>query len=113
MSIIDKVVAHFESKEVKKIEVPEWGDSSGSLFVYAKPITLAQKAKLARLSKNESSGLELLAYALIELAKDSAGNALFTLEDKRKLMTNADPDVMARVAGELLNSDSLETAEGN
>jgi len=113
MSVIDKVVAHFEAKEIKKIEVSEWGDASGPLLIYAKPITLAQKAKLARLSKNEASGLELLAYALIELAKDSTGNPLFTLEDKRKLMTNADPDVMARVAGELLNSDTLEIAEGN
>ena len=113
MSVIESVVAHFEAKEIKKIEVPEWGNVSGPLLVYGKPITLSQKAKLARLSKNEASGLELLAYALIELAKDSAGNPLFTLEDKRKLMTSADPDVMSRVASQLLNSDTVEIAEGN
>ena len=32
MSVIDRAKAHFSAKEVKVIEVPEWGDEGKSLM---------------------------------------------------------------------------------
>ena len=65
MSAIDRAVAHFNAIEIRSLSVEEWGDESGPLVIYAKPLTLNESQKLYRLSKNNE--LELLAYALIPL----------------------------------------------
>lgn len=114
MSVLDRAKAHFQLQEIRALEVPEWGDSPAApLVVFCKPVTLEQKAKLARLAKNEASGLELLVYALIELALDAGGEKLFTLADKKALMSQVDPDVVSRVAGWLLTPPDAEAIEKN
>ena len=44
-------------------------------------------------------------------SKDKDGNKLFKLDDKQVLLNKADPDVIARVATEMLNSIPIEEAE--
>jgi len=95
MSAIDRVTQHFDALEVRCIEVPEW-----ELEVYVWPFTLAEKQKVYK--KAQDDDLALMAYVLIEKAKDAQGNPLFTLEDKLKLMRHADVNVVARVAADIM-----------
>jgi hypothetical protein len=44
-------------------------------------------------------------------AKDKDGNKIFKLDDKQVLLNNADPEVIARVATQILNTNTLEEAE--
>ena len=43
--------------------------------------------------------------------KDKDGNKMFKLDDKQVLMNKADPEVVARVAGDILNSVPFEDIE--
>jgi hypothetical protein len=44
-------------------------------------------------------------------SRDGEGNKIFKLDDKQVLLNNADPNVIARVATEMLNGISYEEAE--
>ena len=63
MKLIDKAKAHFDSLDVKEIEIPEWSDGDEVLKVYAKPLTLAEMSKLQRYAKDDD--VALMAYCLI------------------------------------------------
>ena len=109
MSVIDRVKEHFESQEVKKIEVAEWGEEGQPLVIYSKPFTLAEKRNLFKGAKNDDLGV--LVDAIMLKARDKEGNKIFKLDDKQVLLNNADPEVIARVATEILNTNTLEDAE--
>ena len=109
MKAIDKAVNHFNSIEIKRLEVEEWSDETGTFEIYAKPLTLNESQKLYKLSKNND--LDLLAYALIHKALDSNGNKLFTLEDKQKLLNNTDVSVLTKIGSWIMGSDDVEEAE--
>ena len=111
--IMDRIRAHFDAKETKIIEVPEWGDEKSSLYIYTSPMTLAQKNRLYKMSKDDDLGL--MVEALIMKAKDGEGNCLFTRADKPELMRSSDPDVLIRVASAIMDSGSgdIETLEKN
>ena len=53
MSVIDKAKEHFDSLEIKCIEVPEWSDENEVFKVYAKPLTLGEMSKLQKYAKND------------------------------------------------------------
>jgi hypothetical protein len=107
--VIDNVVAHFDSQEIVKIEVPEWGDDDGPLEIYAKPLTLQESKRLYKMSSN--SDMEVMVYAIINKSLDADGNKLFTVADKDKLMNHADVGVVVKVASDILGSLSPEQAE--
>jgi hypothetical protein len=109
MSVIDRVKEHFEAKGINKIEVAEWGEEGNPLEIYSKPFTLAEKRNLFKNAKNDD--LAVLVDAIVLKAKDSDGNKIFKLDDKKVLLNNADPDIIARVATEMLNSVNIEEAE--
>jgi hypothetical protein len=109
MSVIDRVKEHFESKGIKKIEVAEWGEEGKPLEIFCNPFTLAEKRNLFKNAKNDD--LAVLVDAIVLKARDSENNKVFKLDDKKVLLNNADPDVIARVATEMLNSVSIEDAE--
>ena len=109
MSVIDRVKEHFESKGIKKIEVAEWGEEGKPLVVYCNPFTMAEKRNLFKGARSDDLGV--LVDAIVLKAKDADGNKLFKLDDKKTLMNNADPEVVAKVATEMLNSISYEDAE--
>jgi len=45
--IIDRARLHFKADELRRFEVPEWGESAEQpLVLFAKPITLADKQLL-------------------------------------------------------------------
>ena len=102
--ILDKAKEHFKSIDRKIIEVPEW-----DLTVYAKPLTLADKRKLTRTKKPDD--VTLFADVLILKAEDKDGNKLYTLENKHTLMHSVDPEVVARVAQQILEVVPIEDWE--
>lgn len=106
MSILDNAKQHFSEKEVKHIEVPEWGDENGPLIIYAEPLTLQDKQKIYK--KAKEGELISLAYVLIWFAKDKDGEKLFTIEDKRTLLNAVDPNVLARAANIVLEAPSVD-----
>lgn len=107
MRAIERAIEHFKSRETKVIEVPEWGD----LLIYVEPITLKEKQKLYKNSKQDELGV--LVDALILKAKDGEGNKLFTLDDKLKLLNSADPDVIARITEQILLWEPVEEVKKN
>ena len=109
MQIIDRVKAQFEALGIKKIEVAEWGEEGKPLIIYCTPFTLGEKRGLFKNAKNEDLGV--LVDAIVLKAKDSDGNKIFKLDDKLTLLNNADANVIARVATEMLSGTSYEDAE--
>ena len=107
MKAIEKAIEHFKNRETKVIDVSEWGD----LQIFVEPITLKEKQKLYKNSKQDELGV--LVDALIMKAKDGEGNKLFTLEDKLKLLNSADPDVIARIAEQILIWEPVEEIKKN
>ena len=99
--ILDKAKEHFKSIDRKIIEVPEWGQT-----VYSKPLTLADKRILTRNTKPDD--VTLFADVLILKAEDKEGKKLYSLEDKQTLMRSVDPEVVARVAQDILSVVPVE-----
>lgn len=106
MHIIEKAKAHFKDKTVNVIEVPEWGDEGKPFLIYSTPFTLAEKDKIFKGS--QESSLKVLVDCLILKAKDEKGDPLFTLEHKRDLLNSVDPDVIVRIANEMIATASVE-----
>jgi hypothetical protein len=109
MNVIDRVKSQFESLGIKKIEVAEWGEEGKPLIIYCSPFTLAEKRNLFRGAKNDDLGV--LVDAIVLKAKDGEGNKVFKLDDKQVLLNNADANVIAKVATEMLSGVSYEEAE--
>jgi hypothetical protein len=104
MDPIDLVREHFASLGTRKIEVPEW-----KLTVYAAPVTLAEKNRLYK--KSRESDMELLVDLLIMKASDANGQKLFTIEHKPTLLNKADSNVVARVANAILADEAPKADE--
>ena len=100
MKAIERAKAHFDSLDVKKIVVPEWGDDNAPLEIYAKPLTLQETSKLYAMAKDNE--MTMLAYVLIYKALDANGDQIFSLEDKQTLLTKVDRNVLIRVSNEIM-----------
>jgi len=97
--LIENAVEHFKGKELRKMEVPEW-----DVTVYAKNLTLDDKAKMLR--RADSDNTDYLIYALIFGLADDQGEPVFTIEDRLALRGRADPDIVTRLATFVLTADS-------
>lgn len=104
MDAIDLVREHFASLGTRKIEVPEW-----KLTIYATPVTLSEKNRLYR--KSKENDMELLADVIVMKAQNEKGEKLFTIEHKPTLLNKADSNIVARVANAILAADSPDVAE--
>ena len=102
--LIDSAVAHFNSKDVRKIEVPEW-----EVTLYAKNLTLDDKARMLR--RSDSDNTDYLIYALLFGLVDAEGEPGVTLEDKVALRKKVDPDIVTRIATFILTGESLSEEE--
>lgn len=100
--ILNRAKAQYRDKinsQVRTVTVPEWGTDSKPLLIFVKPANLAVRDKIYKYAANGS--LEALVEAIILRAKDEDGVPLFTAADKQDFMKYVDPDVIARVAGEI------------
>ncbi len=99
MKAIERAKAHFDSLDIKKISVPEWGEDGQPLLIYSKPLTLQETSKLFRMAKEDD--MAMLAYVLIYKALDENGDKIFTLEDKNTLLNKVDRNVLIRVSNQI------------
>lgn len=109
MNVIDRVKSQFEALGIKKIEVAEWGEEGKPLIIYCSPFTLGEKRNLFKGAKNDDLGV--LVDAIVLKAKDADGNKIFKLDDKLTLLNNADANVIAKLATEMLSGVTYEEAE--
>lgn len=98
MSVIQAAMAHFKSKEIRSLPVPEWDAT-----VYAKPLTMKQKGSW--LARAKGSNTEYLLYAVIFGASGKDGKPLFSLDDLESMRNEVDADVVSRVAMFVLGND--------
>ena len=104
ISILDHAEEQFSSIQRKQIDVPEWNTT-----IYSKPLTLADKRKLTRNTKPDD--VTLFAEVLILKAENKEGNKMYSLENKHDFMHSVDPEVVARVAQEILEVIPVESWE--
>ena len=99
MDAIDLVREHFASLGTKRIEVPEW-----KLTIFSTPVTLAEKNKLYR--KSRENDMELLVDVLIAKATNEKGGKLFDVDHRLTLLNKADSNIIARVANAILSDEA-------
>ena len=104
IDFFEGVKSHFESLEVKIIEVPEWG-LEGDKAMYVSPFTMNEKAKLFK-GANDSD-LGVLVEFIIQKAETKSGDKMFDLSHKPKFKMKADTDVISRVATEIMSQDNI------
>ena len=100
-NLIDQAVAHFSSREIRSMNVPEW-----EATVYAKNMSLDAKSRLAKRADGDT--YDYLVYACILGLTDEQGEAVFTLEDKVKLKKSVDPDIVIRLGNFALGIEGDE-----
>lgn len=91
MKLIDVAVSHFNSKEVRQIEVPEWDTT-----LYSKNLSLADKSKWMK--RSDGDNWSYMVYAVILGTTDAEGEPIFDIGDKPSLMNNVDPELVTRIA---------------
>jgi hypothetical protein len=104
MSIIDSAVSHFSNKEIRSIEIPEWG-----VKLFSKNLTLDDKSRM--LSRANGNSTDYLIYAVIFGTTDAEGKPAFTLEDKSSLRNKVDPEIVSRIATWVLESGTKSEEE--
>jgi len=102
------VGSHWDSLEIKIIEVEEWG-LTGKNAIYSKPFNMLEKAKIYK-GANESD-LNVLIDVIIEKSLTKDGEKMFNLEHRMKFKIKADTDVIAKVATAIMNTtdDTIPT----
>lgn len=113
MSVMERARAHFREQmtAVNSVEVPEWGDSSGPLRIYYRPMSLKERDQIFRFVSKDS--LESLVETLIVRARDEDGKKIFRPADRNELMREVDPDVIGRIVAEMGDEPTVEDAEKN
>jgi len=112
MSILEKAKQHYQTKlhaEPRKINIPEW-----DTVAYIKPgMNLSQLGEIMELSQSGKTA-EAMALTMIFRLIDEEGRPLFKKHDRVELMKSVDPDVLAKIVGEINSNDpSEDDAEGN
>ena len=104
---LEGAVNHFKHQEVRIIEVEEWG-LIGDDAIYVKPFTLLEKSEIF---KDNINDLTLLIDIIIKKAETKDGEKMFDLESKIKMKKFVDPDIIGRVASQILgtSNDNLQT----
>ena len=115
MSVIDRVKINFETLKTTTIEVEQWKDEHGNASVfYSEPLTLEEKNIIFKKSNNFQDLTVLVDLLIMKLqVKDDKGDMIkaFIPEDKFALRRNADSNVIATIANQILADTSYEEAE--
>ena len=100
---LEGAINHFKHQEIKIIEVEEWG-LVGEDAIYVKPFTLLEKSEIFKGS--ETSDLTVLTEIIVKKAETKDGEKMFDLESKIKMKKFVDPDIIGRVASQILGTQS-------
>jgi hypothetical protein len=101
--------------KLSTIEVEQWKDEHGNASVfYSEPLTLEEKNTIFKKSNNFQDLTILVDLLIMKLqVKDDKGEMIkaFIPEDKFALRRNADSNVIATIANQILADTSYEEAE--
>jgi len=100
---LEGAVNHFKHQEVRIIEVEEWG-LIGDDAIYVKPFTLLEKSEIFKGSNDNDS--TVLIDVIVKKAETKDGEKMFDLESKVKMKKFVDPDIIGRVASQILGTQS-------
>jgi hypothetical protein len=109
MSITDKISKHYQSSiagEMQKYHCEEWDTD----IYYRTTYPLKDEAKVLELQA-QGKTIEALVESIITKAKDKDGKRLFHDADTVKLMNEADPLVVVRVATKINNAKLTATQD--
>ena len=98
---LEGAISHFKHQEIKIIEVEEWG-LTGEDAIYVKPFTLLEKSELF---KNDND-LTVLIDIIVKKSETKDGEKMFDLESKIKMKKFVDPDIIGRVASQIMGTQS-------
>jgi|TARA_X000000950_G_scaffold173042_1_gene210610 hypothetical protein len=102
MSILDNAKKHFQSKEVKTIEVKEWNTT----FI-VKPMTLDEQRRL--LEKSEKNQVEAMVDLIImKCLQEDGKTPAFKLSDKQDLLKEVDPNIMTEIVNKIGSESSVQ-----
>lgn len=102
MSITDKIAKHYQGSiggELKSIKVEEWDTE----IFFRTTYPLKDEAKIIELQA-QGKTVEALVESIIRKARNKEGKPLFHEADKIKLMNEADPIVVIKVASAINNA---------
>jgi len=108
MNITDKISKHYQSViagEMLCYHCDEWDAD----IYYRKTYALKDEAKMIEL-QSQGKTLEALVESIIQKARDKDGKRLFHDADRIKLMNEADPQVVVRIAT-IINNAKLEPTQ--
>ncbi len=100
---LEGAINHFKHQEIKIIEVEEWG-LTGEDAIYVKPFTLLEKAEIFKGSNDND--LTVLIDVIVKKAQNKDGELMFDLESKIRMKKFVDPDIIGRVASQILGTVS-------
>lgn len=102
---IDRIRAHFDAIAKRKIDVPEWG-----LEIHSTPLTIAERARIYRGLADDDSHTPLVRVLIVK-SMDDQGNPVFSKADETHLLNHADPQIVVRVASEILSNEAPDARE--
>jgi len=112
MSVLDRAKAHFESKDIKRIEIPEWKDEHGNPTVLlAEPMSLEDNRTLRKAAQEDDN--DFIVRMIILKALNEDGTKAFDLSDKPTLLRKVDPAILLRIGNMIYGSESTEEMAGN
>ena len=108
----DGIREHFNSLEIKIIEVPEWG-LVGEKAIHCKPFNMLKKQKIFKGATN--TNLTVLIDVIIEKALTQNGDKMFTGSDVLAFKTKADTNIIADVSTKIMgtDNDNIEDSKKN
>ena len=111
MSLLKTIAEHAEAGRTRRIEVPEWGSPGEPLVITYSMVTLDDLSMVSELDGQEWNKRAARVVAL--KACDVDGNKLFAIGDAIEIRRTAAPEVVNRIAMQMLARTSIETAEKN
>ena len=108
---LEGAITHFKHQETRIIEVREW-NLVGEDAIYVKPFTLIEKDEIFKGTSDNS--LTVLIDVIVKKALTKDGEKMFDLEAKIKMKRFVDPDILSRVASQILGtSQDTQTLKKN
>jgi hypothetical protein len=112
-ALLDAIKAHAKPDQVRTIPVPEWALEPGGapLVIHYTMVTLDDLAVVTELDGQEWS--KRAARIICLKAMDETGKKLFAMGDALVLRSTAAPEVVNRLAMQMLGRTSIEDAAKN
>ena len=102
MNIMENATKHFEDKVkngLNEVDVPEWGCKVSFL-----PVMTVREMEALYSHMEKGNQLDALVEMLILRARNEDGSMAFKKGDKFEIMNKMDPEVVIRVASEVIES---------